>query len=131
MRRWLVVGILLLGVTACGGDGSSDSGVAETKRLGKLSNSEIASLCGYLIEVIGEPRAIDCGDSTVNVGGQNAAECEESFQSARDAAPDCTATVRNAEECFEDIAARTDEQICSGENDMPDSCLPLLSSTCN
>jgi hypothetical protein len=85
---------------ACGSDSSSGSGLTATKRLTALTGDEEQMLCGYDVEVENGPRTASCSDgTTVDVHGL--ADCLNDFDAI---SASCTATVADAESCFEALA---------------------------
>lgn len=82
---------------ACGG-GSSGSGVSGSKKLSDLTAEESRKLCEYSVEAEDGPRTVTCdnGDK-IEISGDE--ECDTA--SADDFPESCTATVSDAEDCFE------------------------------
>ena len=80
---------------------SDDSGVDPNKRLLSLSSSEEGSLCNYGVSVEAGPRTVTCSDgSTTSVASQSA--CVASFSQL---SASCSATVADAESCYQAIGA--------------------------
>jgi hypothetical protein len=130
MSKWMVIAVFLCSglAAACGGGGS---GVSGSTQLGKMSDADITKLCEYLVDLAGPARTITCSNGeTIMTGGGSAAECATDFKESRTEFPNCSATVSNLENCFEDIADFSDQEICSDSASLPDSCLPLLSASC-
>jgi hypothetical protein len=130
MSKWIVVAAFLCAglATACGGD--DGSGVSGTKSLVSLNDSEVTALCKFLVDVGGPERMIDCGSGfTITVGGQTVAECTAGLKESQGEFPNCTATVKNAEECAKAFADLSDQQYCSLT--VPAACQPLFAPTCS
>jgi hypothetical protein len=119
---------------ACGGGGDVGrrrSGVDESAALLDLETGEIGDLCAYLGDVQSTaPSEVDCDGEPVTTGvgldaNQFAAGCEMGIPMI---GPGCTATVGDIEDCFDDLVAQPDAEICEGE--FPPSCDPLLPADC-
>lgn len=91
---WLCASLM---VVACGG--SSGSGVSGTKKLVELTASEQDKLCSFEVEAEGGPRTVDCGGGTM-VTIHDKGTCLADFSQI---SPSCTATVKQAEQCFDAI----------------------------
>lgn len=133
MSKWITSALFCVLAVACGG-GSSGSGIASNRSLVSLSDSEITSLCTYAAQVETQ-RTVTCDGATITIG-TSAAACVNRVQTQQDAHPNCTATVADAESCFEALGnlfdSLSDAQICSGGGDMalPAQCAVLFSSAC-
>jgi hypothetical protein len=133
MFKQIAMAVLLCigGIAACGGgDGGGGSGISESKTLITLSDAEVTTLCAFTTEADGPAHTADCGGGlTVTVGADTPAECATDMMALR-GRTGCTATVGNAEDCANDIADLTDQQLCS-ETGFPASCAFLFSSSCS
>jgi hypothetical protein len=113
--------IVLLGALGCGEDGS---GLPGKKELVTLSDSDVATLCDYVVEQ-GVDHTIDCGNGlTINPDTQ--ADCIADAELADH--PDCTATVSDLEACVRAYTGYTDEERCMLT--IPEACAPLLTTEC-
>ena len=94
MRSLLLLAFATL--AACGGG----SGIAESKLIVDLSDTEIEDLCDYIIEQQGDARTEVCMDDTgeFTVDFPSFDECVDTLLGYIDG---CTATVRQEEECAE------------------------------
>lgn len=119
MSKWIVVAAFLCaGLTAACGGGSGGSGVERSKSLAALSDGEITDLCEHFADVT-ERRVVDCGGGLmVTFEARPVAECVADHQQIP---ASCTATVGDAEDCNEDFADLTDQQLCS-DGALPASC---------
>jgi hypothetical protein len=130
MSKWIIVAAFLCAglATACGGD--DGSGVSGSKSLVTLSDGEVTDLCEFLVDVGGPERMIDCGGGlTLTVGGQTVTECNAGLKASQGQFPNCTATVKNAEECAKAISDLSDQQLCS-DGPPPAACQPLFTAAC-
>lgn len=131
MSKKIAMAVLLCigGIAACGGgDGGGGSGISESKTLISLSDAEVMTLCAFTTEADGPARTVNCPDDlTITVGADTPAECATDIKALR-GRTGCTATVGDAEDCANDIADLTDQQLCSGP---PASCASLFSMACN
>jgi hypothetical protein len=124
MTKWIACGFLVSAfVFACGG-GEGDGGIDDDVRIAELSDAELADECEVLVDLFPE-REIDCDGTTVTIGFENVAECTGGAPDD----PACTATVGQAEDCFEALGDQSDDEICS--ETIPPECAPLASSACN
>ncbi len=130
MSKWIIVAALLCTglATACGGD--DGSGVSGSKSLVSLNDGEVTDLCEFIVDLQGPERMIDCGGGvTLTVGGQTVAECSTGLKMSQAQFPNCTATVKNAEECVKAIDGLSDQQLCS-DSPPPAACQALFSASC-
>jgi hypothetical protein len=118
----------------CGSSGSSpsDGGVATSRKLTSLSDSEVGSFCDQLAAIEGgynHEKTLTCGDDaggsvTVTLMsdiGANQTECKVQFKSQLP--PACSnLTVGDITVCVTDIYAET----CATSNDDPASCHNLF-----
>jgi len=127
MIKWIGSAVLCTSLAiACGG-GSGGSGVDGSLELADLGAGEAADLCDYIVDVLGPERTVDCGGGVMlTVGGEDAAECVDDFNTFP---ATCTATVDNAESCAEALGALSDAELCADES-FPAACAPLISQTC-
>jgi hypothetical protein len=119
-KRIIVAALLCAGLTAaCGGDGS---GVSRSKSLVSLSDGERTELCEYLADTV-EERVVNCGGGVVIT---SRARSVTSCVATHEALPaSCTATVGDAEDCSEDYAALTEQQLCADAR-LPAACQALV-----
>jgi hypothetical protein len=133
MSKRIAMAVLLCigGIAACGGgEGGGSSGVSESKTLISLSDAEVTTLCAFTTEADGPERTVNCPDDVIiTVGQQTAAECAATLTALR-GRTSCTATVGNAEDCANDLADLTDQQLCS-DTGLPAACAFLFSMECN
>ncbi|MBS1123007.1 MAG: hypothetical protein H6Q90_5235 [Deltaproteobacteria bacterium] len=137
-KRWMISAALCTGLcaglaAACGGGGSGGggSGVATDKQLINLQSADVTRVCAYLADVAGPARMVDCGGGNiVTIGGDSTTECETDLAVFGTSNPNCTATVGQAEDCFEALAAQTDAQLCS-DSPPPAACSALFGPDCN
>jgi hypothetical protein len=108
----LVVSVLSISTFACGGDGSSSSGIADSTKLNAISQSEAESLCYEMVDLWPE-RDVTCFGQTFKLGLTDA-DCGNGTEDPTAVDPTCTATVGDARACLRAFAALTDAQICSG-----------------
>ena len=128
--------ILLLSAIGCTGlalgCGDSGSGISGAKKLNELSVGEATDLCNYIGDLQGPPRTVDCGGgNTYTTEDFDEAGCTMDLSMFSTDAPDCTATVSDAEACFATIGAFTDEELCSETTPIPPECAPVFSDACN
>ena len=125
MSKWIVASIVwsVALAAACGGD--AGSGVSGSKKLTSLSESEITQLCEYTVSAEGPMRTVMCsGGSTITIGGTTVDECVTDVKDLATGAPNCAATVNDAEACSEAFGDLSDAQLCA--TPFPAACLPLL-----
>ena len=105
-------------LAACSGDGEEGaSGLPADQPITELTDVEWSAFCEWSVEVLGEERSVDCGDSTVTFGG-TVAECEEENAEVPEACGEVT--VSELEACIEVIASSPCDALTSEE------CLPFL-----
>jgi hypothetical protein len=93
-RSWLA---MMIGAAACSSSSQTRSGVTETKKLYELSSGETDQLCEFRIDVERGPRTAECPDmSSVILPGKTSCVSELDSITVQ-----CTATVSDAENCFE------------------------------
>ena len=117
----LLIGILSLGLIACGGD--DGSGVPDSKVVGMLTADEATAVCTELAGIFPE-RTVDCGDGITITIGIDSAECGQEQPPAT-----CTATVGDYRDCFAALSDFTDAQICS-DTAPPPACAPVFTAGC-
>ena len=115
---------------ACGGGegGGDGSGVPSGTALKDISAAQAADLCEYFVSLQEQPeRTVDCGGGTtltvgINPGDVDAqvAECTAGVQT--DVMDTCTATVGDAEDCFEALEAFSDAELCNEATPLPAAC---------
>jgi hypothetical protein len=115
MTKRLFASLFLL-AAACGGDGSSGSGVDGTKEIAALTASERSALCNWMAESLDAPREVECGGGRSR-GFIAADECARRLDKIPEA---CPATVDQYEACIESMI----EDECSRDAacDLPESC---------
>jgi hypothetical protein len=126
----LLASVLLVVCAACGGGkgggGVGNSGVDPDATLPSLDAGEVRDVCEYLVELLGPVRTVDCGDGTMEVGTDDPAseieDCVDGFMMTQQEFANCTATVGEIEQCFEDTFS--DAGLCS--EGMPASCAPIF-----
>ena len=126
MKNLWIVPALMMFVYACGTDGS---GVSGSKQLTALNAAEAADVCEYIADVVGPERTVMCADNvTVTYGfdAEDLADCKADLSSIGTAKPNCTATVGQAETCFEALAKMDP---CLDEA-LPASCAIVFSAAC-
>jgi hypothetical protein len=92
---WVLV---LAAIAACGS--SSGSGVSSSKRLSSLSADERDKVCAYGVDLEDAPRTVKCDDGSM-VTLRDKSACLSGFATIT---LQCTATVGDAEFCFQAIA---------------------------
>jgi hypothetical protein len=112
---------------ACGGGqgGLGGSGNPPDKLFVELDSSEIENLCEYIASLI-DPRTVSCptGGEQV-VAPLDVAECIADLTGDQVTFSTCMVTAGQTEDCLEDIALRTDAEVCNDEQ-IPASCIPLF-----
>jgi hypothetical protein len=145
--KWLGSAFLCTGLLYCGGGsgggGGGSSGVDQNKTIGELSDSELRDLCEYFADLQPTPeRMITCttpdGDITITFGSNPDELQADIDECVSDAPPNCTATVGEAEACFEAqfgvFEGLSDDEICERLTDetaeSPPECEPLMNPDC-
>ena len=107
----------------CGG-GDGGSGVDEGTLLVEITPDESDAVCEAALGQPVDEREVDCGDgTTVTVtqpDAEDIADCADTLDSLGDDFPDCDATVGDFNDCFDDLANATDDELCAAEP--PASC---------
>jgi hypothetical protein len=125
---------------ACGGGSgggpggnAGSSGVDPSKQINELTDDEVRDLCDYFGELQESPeRTVDCGDGNTITIGINPDELQMSIDSCVAEIPrdTCTATVAEAEMCFEtlDTTGLSDAEVCAifMSEDPPAGCDALF-----
>jgi hypothetical protein len=98
--RISAVGVVCL-VVACGGGGGTVPDLPPSKLLVDLTTAEYDELCQYEGEVLQGPRTVQCGSGT-EAELPSVTECDAGESNVDS---QCTATVGDAEACFNAIEA--------------------------
>jgi hypothetical protein len=97
MRNIIVISTMFA-TTACT---SSDSGLDRNIELGTLTSAEISQECDFVASL--PSKSATCSDGSVaTVGGTSKAACVAMFNAVP---ASCTATVGNADDCFNGMEA--------------------------
>ena len=120
--RW-VTSLVLAMLLGCGGDDRS-SGVDGTKLVINMTPAELDQFCAYVAEISGPERTFVCDGVTIKAG-KTKESCIMGAPTAT-AHPLCTATVAQAETCFE-AAASIDENC---DPPVEPACVALFSADC-
>jgi hypothetical protein len=119
MGKWLAAAFLSSGLVYCGGGSggsTGDSGVETSKTIGALSDAEVSDLCGYIGSLQqSPPHMVDCGGGIIITRGKTPDEIDAQVtQCIADLSPldSCNATAGEVEDCAEENADLTDDEIC-------------------
>jgi hypothetical protein len=108
--KHVVICLLVLG---CGGGDGDDSGVDPALPLGTLAAADVEAVCDYGASL---SRTVDCDGDPVQ-STTDSGDCADLVGALLET---CEATVGDLETCFEDLAAQSDDEVCSLE--APASC---------
>lgn len=98
-----------------------DSDVDGNRKLSELSDDEARDACEDLVEDFPE-KTVECSDGRIIKIGVTQAECSDNMT----APAECTATVDDARECAEDTYNQSDEELCTVDDALPESCAKLI-----
>ncbi|MBA2543767.1 MAG: hypothetical protein H0V17_29255 [Deltaproteobacteria bacterium] len=127
--KWIASAFLCTGLAiACGGGGGGGgdgSGVDRDEVVADLSQDELGDLCEYFIGLQEQPeRTVDCGDGVTLTVGINPEDVDEEIADCASEGPPagCPVTVGEVEDCFEQLEAFSDAQLCSDTTELPAAC---------
>lgn len=118
--------VLLACLLACDGGDGGEITVPGTTKLVDLTDPEVDVVCDDFVVATGPERTADCGGGQmVTVGGESKQECIDNIAATP---ATCPATVDDLLQCFADIAAQSDQDLCADL--VPASCDTLFSPDC-
>jgi len=131
--KWIASAFVCTGLAfACGGGSNGGSGVSGSKQLGALNATDARKVCEYIADLQGPARTVTCMDgTTVQVNAATEADIQDCATGLEAVSDACTATVGQAEDCFEAIAALSDEDQFCNDTALPAVCAPILAQECN
>lgn len=132
MKSLSLVLLSVLAVGACGGDdgGSGGSGLSSSILVKDLTPAQGTALC-HSLAADWPQRTVTCSGQMQTIGVDDA-DCTSASGSPIDDVPDtCTATVGDAEACFQALGNVSDADFCAGNFTLPASCMKINSTECD
>jgi hypothetical protein len=123
MKYLLASTLFTMAVFACGGgSGGEGSGISASTPVADFSADQDQDMCGYIIELAGPERTVDCGDGvTITLGGEEIASCLDDLETFSA----CGLLAGDVEGCAEAISAIPDQNFCTQQTP-PAACAELF-----
>lgn len=130
MKNFSLLLLSVVTVGACGGGGGSGgdgSGIPSSTLLKDITVAQSTQLCHYAADVFPE-RSVTCDSQAETIGINDATDCTDS--DPLEVADTCTATVGDAESCFEALGNLSDAEWCMLSAE-PAACARFNADTCD